>query len=175
MRRASQLLIFSLLQAAFLSAATGQPSNEELERRNGFKDIILATPIDSVKGASFKKDIKEKNEFDAKLYEVEHPSYKSIGEVKIKGIKLKTYKGLVYQIEVITVKDTRLMKGLEKLYGKGKYIVPTDTYNWVAPSLSLTFKDHSKKEIKLTYRSYPVIKKMFEDKGKKIDEIAEDF
>jgi len=43
----------------------------ELVRRNGFKDLKLGSPIDSVKGAEFKKDIKEKNEFPAKLYTVE--------------------------------------------------------------------------------------------------------
>lgn len=175
MRRPVQLFVFCMCQITLVTWAVGQTSNAELEKRNGFKDIILATPVDSVKGAGFKKDIKEKNEFEAKLYVVDHPSYQRIGEVKIKRLELKAYKGLVYQIDVITVKDTRLMKGLEQLYGKGKYIVPTDTYNWVAPSLSLTFKDHSRREIKLTYRSYPMLKKMYEDKGKKIDEIAEDF
>lgn len=149
--------------------------NEELERRNGFKDILLGSPVDSVKGATYKKDLKENNEFPVQLYLVEHPDYERIGEVKVKKLELKTYQGMIYEIDVITVKDPRLMKGLEMLYGKAKYIVPTDSYNWVAPSLSLVFKDHSKKEIRLRYRSYPVLKKMLEDKGKKIDAIAEDF
>lgn len=149
--------------------------DSELAKRNGFKDIILGTPVDSVLGIKFKKDIKEKNEFPAQLYEVDNPSYKRIGEVKVRALELKTYKGLIYQIDVITNKDTRLMKGMEKLYGKPIYILPTDSYNWTADSLSLTFKDHSKKEIKLTYRSYPVLKMMRIDKGKKIDDIADDF
>jgi len=51
----------------------------------------------------------------------------------------------------------------------------TDTYNWVTDILSLTFKNHSKNEILLTYRCYPVLKMMKVDKGKKVDEIAEDF
>lgn len=155
---------------------TGQAQEDsELARRNGFKNIILGTPVDSVAGIKFKKDIKEKNEFPAQLYEVDNPDYKRIGEVKVKALELKTYKGLIYQIDVITHKDTRLMKGMEKLYGRPIYILPTDSYNWTADSLSLTFKDHSKKEIKLTYRSYPVLKMMRVDKGKKIDDIADDF
>jgi hypothetical protein len=147
----------------------------ELSRRNGFKDIKLGTPIDSVKGTEFKKDIKEKNEFAAKLYEVSHPDYKNIGEVTIKKIQLKTYKDLVYEIVVITNKDTRLMKGMVKSFGEPKYILTTDTYNWLADSLSLTFKNHSKSEIKLTYRSFPLLKRMLADKGKKVDDIAQDF
>ncbi|HRW98799.1 MAG TPA: hypothetical protein P5280_04880 [Cyclobacteriaceae bacterium] len=158
-----------------ISITAWSQSNSELAKRNGFKDIKLGMPVDSVPGVKFVKDIKEKNEYPAQLYEVDHADYKSIGEVKVKEVELKAYKGLVYEIGVITQKDTRLMKGMEKAYGKPKYILPTDTYNWTADSLSLTFKDYSKREIKLTYRSYPVLKMMRVDKGKKIDDIADDF
>ncbi|MFZ5971850.1 MAG: hypothetical protein ACOYXA_09690 [Bacteroidota bacterium] len=150
-------------------------NTEELDRRNGFKDLKLGSHIDSVKGAVFKKGVKEKNEFDAKLYEVENPAYQSIGEVKVRQVEVKTYKNLVYEITVITAKDTRLMKGLVKSFGEPKYILTTDSYNWITPNLSLTFNDHSKKEIRLRYRCYPVLKMMQEDKGRKIDEIADDF
>ncbi|HNP07179.1 MAG TPA: hypothetical protein PKN99_06115 [Cyclobacteriaceae bacterium] len=163
-------LLFLLSQLSCLAQ-----DDSELAKRNGFKDIILGMPVDSVVGSKFKKDILEKNEFPAALYEVDNPNYKNIGEVKVKKLELKSYKGLVYQIDVITHKDTRLMKGMERLYGKPKYILPTDSYNWTADSLSLTFKDHSKREIKLTYRSYPVLMQMRIDKGKKIDDIADDF
>jgi hypothetical protein len=166
--------VCTLTLALFQLISFGQ-ENSELAARNGFKDIQLGTPVDSVPGIKFKKDIKEKNEYPAQLFEVSNEAYESIGEVKVKKLELKSYKGLIYQIDVITEKDTRLMKGMEKLYGKPKYILPTDTYNWTADSLSLTFKDHSKREIKLTYRSYPVLKQMRVDKGKEIDDIADDF
>lgn len=148
---------------------------DELDRRNGFKDIRLGTPIDSIRGAELKKEIKEKNEFPAKLYEVENPNYASIGEVKVKKVELKTYKDLIYEIVVITDKDTRLMKGMVKAFGEPKYILVTDSYNWITQNLSLTFNDHSKNEIRLRYRCYPVLKMMLVDKGKKVDDIAEDF
>jgi hypothetical protein len=147
----------------------------ELDRRNGFKDLKLGSPIDSVRGAAFKKDVKEKNEFPVKLYEVENNEYKSIGEVKVKKVEVKTYKDLVYEITVITQKDQRLMKGMEKSFGKPAYMTPTDTYNWNTKSLSLTFRDHSKNELRLTYRCYPILKMMRVDKGKKIEDIATDF
>lgn len=148
---------------------------DELDRRKGFKDIRLGSRIDSLKGAEFDKDGLEKNEFPVKLYSVEDASYESIGEVKVKSVQVKAYKDEIYEIVVITKKDTRLMKGMEKAFGKPKYILPTDTYNWKTDSLSLTFKDHSKHELRLTYRYYPILKKMQVDKGKKIDDIAEDF
>lgn len=147
----------------------------ELDRRKGFKDIKLGTRVDSLEGAEFKKDVLEKNEFPVKLYDVENDAYKTIGEVKVRKVEVKAYKDEIYEIVVITHKDTRLMKGMQKSFGKPLYILPTDTYNWKTDSLSLTFKDHSRNELRLTYRYYPVLKKMQVDKGKKIDAIAEDF
>ena len=164
-----------ILLTLTVSATTLAQDIAELDRRNGFKDLKLGTPIDSVKGASFKKDIKEKNEFPVKLYEIQNPEYESIGEVKVKKVEVKTYKDLVYEIVVITNKDTRLMKGMERSFGKPTYILVTDTYNWKTDNLSLTFKDHSKKELRLTYRCYPILKMMQDDKGRKIDDIADDF
>ncbi|NOT73661.1 MAG: hypothetical protein HOP08_01945 [Cyclobacteriaceae bacterium] len=166
----SYLLLFLLS----ITSAFGQDL-AELARRKGFKDLKLGSHLDSVKVTSFKKDLKEKNEFPVKLYSVSNNEYKSIGEVKVKKVEIKTYKDFVYEIDVITAKDSRLMKGLEKSFGKPVYIIPTDTYNWKTDSLSLTFKDHSKSELRLTYRYYPVLKMMLVDKGKKIDDIANDF
>ena len=166
--------LFLPLFMVSILAAHGQ-NLAELDRRNGFKDLKLGTHIDSVKGAEFKKETKEKNEFPAKLYEVENEDYKSIGEVKVKKVEVKTYKDHVYEIIVITNKDTRLMKGMEKSFGKPLYILVTDSYNWKTDSLSLTFKDHSKNELRLTYRCYPILKMMRVDKGKKIEDIAADF
>lgn len=173
LRKKTPLLLF-LLAASSPFLLVSQDVGE-LEKRNGFKDLRLGMFVDSIRGVELKKELKEKNEFPVQLYAFEDEAYQGIGEVKIKKIELKAYKGLVYEIVVITEKDTRLMKGMIKTFGEPKYILTSDTYNWVAPSLSLTFKDHSKKQIKLTYRYYPVLKMMLEDKGKKIDAIAEDF
>ena len=147
----------------------------ELDRRKGFKDIKLGCLVDSLKGIEFKKDGLEKNEFPVKLFTVEGDEYRSIGEVKVKRVELKAYKNHVYEINVVTIKDTRLMKGMQKSFGKPVYILTTDTYNWKTDSLSLTFRDHSRNELRLTYRFFPVLIQMRVDKGKKIDAIAEDF
>lgn len=166
---------FGLLLLLILPTICLSQDLAELNRRRGFKDIKLGTRIDSIHHAEYKKDFLEKNEFPAKVYDVEDDAYKSIGEVKVKKVELKTYKNLVYEIVVITQKDTRLMKGMHKSFGKPVYILTTDTYNWKTDSLSLTFKDHSRNELRLTYRYYPLLRQMQIDKGKKIDEIAEDF
>jgi hypothetical protein len=166
--KALQFLIFSLL----VTAAYGQES--ELDRRNGFKDIKLASSIDSVKGATFKKDFKH-DSFDVKLYVIEHPDYGSIGEVKVNQIEAKTYKGLIYQLTVRTEKDTRLMKGMENALGKPVYNVRDESYNWVGEKLGLKFRSYSKSQLELEYTSNIVLKMMKEDKKQKIKDIANDF
>lgn len=146
----------------------------ELERRNGFKDIKLGALVDSIKGAIPGKEFIERKEFPAMTYTVDHPDYKKIGDVAIKSIELKTYRGFIYEILVSTAKDAKVMQGLEKAFGKATYTVRTESWYWKGETLSLTYKGHHK-HISLTYKSAPVIKMMYADKGKKIEAVAEDF
>ena len=147
----------------------------ELEKRNGFKDLKLGMPIDSVKGYKLRKEFKEQDEFDAKLYSVENPLYASIGEVKINAVELKTYKDQVYQIHVIADKDPRLMKALESIYGSAEYDMKRETYFWKGQTLVLKFKSYSRNQLEMIYTSFPVLNQMKEDKGKKVQDIADDF
>lgn len=147
----------------------------ELEKRHGFKNIKLEAMIDTVNGFKFKKDIKEKEEFDARLYSVDHPDYKNIGEVKIREIEVKTYKDLIYEISVVADKDPRLMKALESLFGKSEYDLKNETYFWKTENLILKFKPQGKHHIEMLYSSFVVHKKMKDDKKQKVDDIANDF
>jgi hypothetical protein len=147
----------------------------ELERRNGFKDIKLGSPIDSVQGLKLKKEFKERDEFPAKLYEVENDAYSKIGEVDVEKIELKTYKDLIYEITVVTDKDARLMKALESLYGKAGYDMKNETYFWKTENLILKFKSEGKRTLQMQYISYSVHKMMRQDKNQKVDDISNDF
>jgi hypothetical protein len=147
----------------------------ELEKRNGFKDLKLGMPIDSVKGSKLRKEFKEKEEFEAKLYSVENPLYATIGEVKINTVELKTYKGQVYQIHVVADKDPRLMKALESIYGIAEYDMKRETYFWKGQSMVLKFKSFSRNQLEMIYTSFLVLNQMKEDKGKKVQDIADDF
>ena len=164
-------LLFSLLTGFLIVNAQDAA---ELNRRNGFKGIKLGSSIDSVKGIVFKKEFKEKDEFPAKLYDVRNENYKTIGEVTVKEIQLMTYQDRIYKIVVTTEKDPRVMRALEMSYGKSTYSIRTGSYHWNAVDLSLTFHAF-KNSLELTYRSRPVLRKMQEDKGKKVTEISEDF
>ena len=164
----------TLLLMLITTLACGQ-SVEELNKRRGFKNIRLDFTTDSIKGLIFEKDIQERNEFSAKLYRVEHPDYESIGGVKVKEIKLKSFQDQVYQIQVITSKDPRIMQGLEKAYGRSTYSIRSETYYWKGDSISLVYKAHGKNAISLIYSSSRVHRLMMKDKTKKIEEVAEDF
>jgi hypothetical protein len=155
-------------------AASAQHTTE-LERRNGFKDIKLGMPIDSLKGAKFKKDFKERDEFPAKLFTVDHPTYARIGEVNVDKVEVKTYKDLIYQIHIVTDKDPRLMKALESIYGKSEYDLKRETYFWKGQDIILKFRSYSKHELEMIYTSFQVLGLMKEDKGKKVQDIADDF
>ncbi|MCW5911183.1 MAG: hypothetical protein KIT62_08925 [Cyclobacteriaceae bacterium] len=165
--------LLPLLLLISFSLTHAQDVNE-LEKRNGFKEIKLGMSIDSVKGAEFKKDLAERKEFPVKLYETKHPDYMAIGDVPVKLVSLKTYKGMIYEIEVTTGHDPRVMRGLEKSYGKATYSLRTESYYWKAQTLTLAYKGY-RKEVKLTYRSAPVIRMMYADKNKQVEDIADDF
>lgn len=165
------VFLLAILLASFSSSYSQQT---ELDRRNGFKDIKLASPIDSVKGATFKKDFKH-NGLPVKLYVIEHEDYASIGEVKVNQIEASTYKGLIYQLVVITEKDTRLMKGMESALGKPVYNVRDESYNWAGQNVGLKFRSHSKNQLSLDYNSSIIGKMMQEDKKQKVKDIANDF
>jgi hypothetical protein len=169
------ILTAAFLFLATLSFATIQRDTTELERRNGFKDIKLGTIADSVKGVKFKKDIKERDIFPAKLYSVDHPDYSKIGEVKVSRIELKAYNSLIYEISIVTDKDPRLMKALESIYGKAEYDIKNQIYFWKGEGITLKFKEHGKHHLELLYNSPTVMKMMKADKEKKVEDIANDF
>ena len=146
-----------------------------LDKRNGFKNIRLGEQVDSTMGAKFLKDFKEKDEYPAKLYTINHPDYETIGEVKIHKVELKTYQDLIYEIKVIASKDPRLMKALESLYGKADYDLKNDTYFWKTDNLILKFQSEGRNRLGLLFVSYGLHQRMKDDKSKKVDDIANDF
>jgi hypothetical protein len=167
-------IILFVLSLVFCGVVSGQDLNE-LEKRFGFKDIRLESIPDSVKGAKLVKEFKEKEEFPAKLYSVNHENYSKIGEVKVREIELKAYRDQIYEISVIADKDVRLMKALESLYGKADYDLKNETYFWKSDKLILKFRSAGRNQLELLYTSYAMHKLMKDDKKKKVDDIANDF
>lgn len=167
--------IFLLLLILYVHAASAQQNATELERRNGFKDIKLGMLIDSLKGTKLRKEFKELDEFPAKLFTVDDPAYARIGEVNVNKVEVKTYKDLIYQIHIVTDKDPRLMKALESIYGRSDYDLKRETYFWKGQNIILKFRSYSRNELEMIYTSTQVLGLMKEDKGKKVQDIADDF
>jgi hypothetical protein len=67
------------------------------------------------------------------------------------------------------------MKAMESVLGRAEYDARNERYSWTGEKLYLTFQSHSKNELQLTYKSYPAMKLMKEDKEKKVDDISKDF
>lgn len=171
------MLRYNLILLAFATffTASGQDI-AELERRNGFKDLKLGLAIDSVKGEKkFKKEFKEQEQFLSRLYSVSHPDYEKIGEIPVNKVEIKTYNDLVYQIHIVTDKDPRLMKALESIYGPADYDLKKETYFWKGNTLILKFRSFSRNQLEMIFSSYQILKMMKDDKGKKVEDIADDF
>ena len=168
---------FAFLSLVLTATLTAYAQDvNELERRNGFKDLKLGMHIDSVKGEkNLRKEFREQDEFLAKLYSVEHPDYQKVGEIPVAKVDVKTYNDLVYQIQVVTDKDPRLMKALESVYGASEYDLKNETYFWKGRTLILKFRSFSRNQLEMTFTSYLLLQKMKEDKGKKVEDIADDF
>jgi len=165
-----------LLLGVVICFTAGGQDIAELERRNGFKDLKLGLSIDSVKGEKkLKKEFKEQDQFPAKLYSISNPDYERIGEVGVNRVDVKTYNDFVYQIHVVTEKDPRLMKALESIYGQAAYDMKRETYFWKGNTLILKFRSLSRNQLEMIFTSYEIIRMMKDDKGKKVEAIADDF
>lgn len=167
------VLIVVWIMAPLLSPAQNNP---ELDSRNGFKDIRLGSRADSVPGARLRKEFTDRdNVHPSQRYEVSHPDYASIGEVRVRKLELTAYRNLIHTISVVTDKDPRLMKALESLYGAATYDARNNRYFWRGELLILSYESVSKRELLLEFRSLEVPKLMVTDREKKIDNIADDF
>jgi hypothetical protein len=160
---------------SILSIPLWAQNSTELERRNGFKDIKLGMRVDSLAGLHYKKDVKVAEEFIAKLYAVENELYSRIGEVSIDKVEIVAYKDLIYEITVITPKDSRVMKALESIYGLAGYDMKRETYFWKGADIVLKFRSHSKSKLEMVYTCPSVLSRMKDDKEKKVQDIADDF
>ena len=167
--------LLALVTLIYIVNAASAQKIAELDRRNGFKEVKLGMLIDSLQGTKLKKEFKEKEEFDAKLFSVESPTLASIGEVPVNRVEVKAYKDLIYQIHVVTDKDPRIMKALESIYGLAQYDQKRETYFWKGQNLILKFRSYSKNQLEMIYTSFPVLAMMKTDKDKKVQDIADDF
>ncbi|MFM8347298.1 MAG: hypothetical protein ACKOAR_04560 [Bacteroidota bacterium] len=86
------------LFSGLLIAQPQEPNSDALEQRNAFKTIRLNYPVDSIRGAKFKKKSHELKTIETEVFQVSDPELETIGEVKVHGIMVRTFNRLVYRI-----------------------------------------------------------------------------
>jgi len=150
-----------------------QAQSQELDKRNGFKNIKLLSKATDYNELKFEKNQEEENKA---IYTRTSGSLQSIGEIQIKELNVYTYNDIIYRIEVATAKNTQLFKGLEKAYGKSKFAVVTNVYVWKGENVALTFgSEKGGKRIVMNYTA-PEIKNIIKrDKEQKIEDLSDDF
>ena len=166
------LLLIILLNLPILML--GQ-SLEELDRRNGFKDIKLATDANSYEGLEFEKVIKGKDIENIEIFKRKNGAYSTIGEIKVTELEVRAYKGKIFEIKVVTEHNEKLIKALEKAFGEARYSMRSNIYYWRTEKLSLSWKSHSKGKTMMLYHSYVMRDLIRQDKKKEIADLAEDF
>ena len=160
----------------FLCYLTGySQSPDELERRHGFKDIRLEAEVADYSDLELKKQIKDEVFPGATLYVNKKGSYTDVGGIKIHDVEVKTYKGKIYEVRVVTDKDPNLRKGLDKAFGEAYYDFRSSAYVWNSASIRLQFKPESKSRLELIYYSHAMEKMRKEEKKNKIEDVSDDF
>jgi len=150
-------------------------TTEELDKRNGFKDIKLATEVHQYEGLEYKEEIADELFKTLSVYVKKKGYYESIGSIKIHDVEVLAYKGEVYQIKVITEKNPKLYRGLKKAFGEPTFSPRGDNYYWSTDNLGLTFGNNAKSKLQLLYTSYVMKGRLKEDKKEEIEDISEDF
>ncbi len=158
-----------LLLAGFF---TLQAQNSELDERNGFKHIKILSKVTTY--PELKLD-KTQDEFNSTY--IRRPGHLlTIGEIQIKDFVVYTYKELIYKIEINTVKDPNLFKGLEQAFGKSKFSVTTNGYIWQGNEVKLSFKTtKGGKETIMVYSSLKIKDIIKKDEEQKIKDLSNDF
>lgn len=148
---------------------------EELEKKNGFQDIKMASLVTNYEGLEYKKNIQDEVFPEAKLYTPKKGYYESIGSLKIYDLEVKTYKDSIFEIRIITEKDPKLYKGLKKLFGEPKYAYIGNKYVWNAEHLQLAYSSYSNNKIEMVYISFLMREKLKKEKKQEVEDIADDF
>lgn len=165
-----------LLLLFFMPQVCCSQGLEELEKRNGFKDIKLLSSAANYEGLELKKEGIDHETFpNSSMYIAKKGHYETIGNLKIYDLEVFAYKDSIYQINVITEKDPNLYKGMKKLFGEPEFAYGTESYYWGTEKLRLSYSSHSKNKIEMVYFSHLMVEKRKQEKKEVVEEIVDDF
>lgn len=156
-----------------LNASSYGQFSEELDKRNGFKDIKLLSDVTTYPGLEYWKD--DKSKADHAIYRSKKGSYEKIGDVEVYKITVYSYRDLVYEIEVVASKNEKLFRSFEKAYGKINSSLAASYSYWDGKKVRLNYETVGSKKIKLTYRSKQIKQMIALDKKKAVDSLSTEF
>lgn len=166
---------FSLLALTLLSITGYSQSIEELDKRNGFKDIQMNSSVLDYEGLEYQKDDEHPYYKNIKIYIPKKGYYQSIGSIKIYDMQVLTYGDSIFRIVVTTEKNPDLYKALKNTFGEPEYHLRNKFHHWTGENLRLSYIPVGKDKLELTYESFLMKDKLKEDEEEEIEEIISDF
>ena len=147
----------------------------ELDKRGGFQDIKLKSNIDSLTNLEFKKNFKDKRFPDSKIYTNVKGTYGNIGSIKVHNVQVKAYKGMIYEIVVISEKSIGLYRGLVSAFGEPKYSHREKKNYWQTDDIKLWYSIKGKDKIVLEYYSLAMEKVRKKEQKANLQGVIDDF
>ena len=167
------LLLFWVLIA---SSSLHAQSIDNLESRHGFQDIRLDSDISGYSDLLYRKSIhNQKSEEPILLYNRKKGSYQKIGDVSIRDLEVRTFRGKIVIIRIITEKNPDIMQALKTLYGEPKFSVRSNAWEWKSEGILLSLRSTGKNKIEIIYTSRKLNQYIQELKEEGIEDISTDF
>ena len=168
-----RVIFFFVFIALNLNAKTYAQNGEELDRRNGFKDIKLLSNINDNAKLEFSRNVRDKPDYA--IYKPRKGQYDKIGDINIKKLNVYVYRKQIYQIEITTDKSMQLFKSLEKAFGKINTSMVSKNAFWEGEKVRLNYLVEGSNKLILRYRSRDIDKIIAIDDKKKIDSLSTEF
>jgi hypothetical protein len=165
-------VLTTIIFLSFSAFCFGQFS-VELDKRNGFKDLKILSDVASYSGLEYWKE--DKSQPDHAIYRAKKGNYDKIGDVDVAKVTVYTYRKQIFKIEVITEKNEKLFRSMEKAYGKINSSIAYSYSYWDGEKIRLKYETIGSKKIQLTYVSKEIKKIIALDKRKDVDSLSTEF
>ena len=169
-------ILLTAFFAILLTLPSYAQSQNALEEKHGFQDIILDSEVTDNKNFVFKKSIRnKKTEQPILLYERIKGTYQRIGDVPVKTLEVKTFLGKIIEIRIIADKDEDIMRALKKLYGEPYFSVRSNAWEWRSEGVLLALSATGKNKLEIIYSSRKFNQYIQDHKEEGIENISNDF
>lgn len=140
MKKVTILIIFLAINTSLVFAQ----NIKKLDEKNGFKELILGSPYESLKKYLAENPTETDNKEETAMYEVVDSSFFEVGESDINTINARFFKGKLESIIIETkglANSKEFLHALTLAYGKGeKRNTYIEEYHWDGKKTSMYYK-----------------------------------